>query len=165
MESVYRTTFAAVRRAAGRILREPADCDSIVQQVFTDLVGSRRLRETYGGGDLAAWLSSIARHRALDFARRERRLTDLESAGEPASAADQLSEFRHELTRFALTLEPSKRKVLELRYVDGLTQMEAAAQLGMPRSTLEDWEKQIKRRLEAHLLGHENKRPDRREVA
>ena len=33
----------------------------------------------------------------------------------------------------------------------GMTQVEAAAELGMPRSTLEDWEREIKRRLEAYL--------------
>jgi RNA polymerase sigma factor (sigma-70 family) len=152
MESVYRTTFEAVRRTAGRVLREPADCDSIVQQVYADLVASRKLRETYAGGDLGAWLGAIARHRALDFARRERRLIDLSAAGEPSVTADPLVEFRQELARFAATLDPQRREVLELRFLAGLTQMEAAARLGMPRSTLEDWERQIKRRLEAYLL-------------
>ena len=152
MESVYRTTFEGVRRAAGRILREPADCDSIVQQVYADLVGNRKLRETYGGGDLGAWLGAIARHRALDFARRERRLTDLDAAGEPAAVTDPLVEFRQDLARFARTLDPQRRDVLELRFLAGLTQVEAAARLGIPRSTLEDWERQIKRRLEAYLL-------------
>ena len=160
MESVYRDTFEGVRRAAGRILREPADCDSIVQQVYADLVGSKKLRETYAGGDLGAWIGAIARHRALDFARRERRLTGLEAAGEPMAAADPLADFRHELARFAETLDPQRREVLELRFLAGLTQMEAAARLGMPRSTLEDWERQIKRRLEAYLLEDQGKRAD-----
>jgi RNA polymerase sigma factor (sigma-70 family) len=153
MESVYRTTFAVVRRAAGKVLREPADCDSIVQQVFADLVASRKMREGYAGGDLSAWLCAIARHRALDFARRERRLTDLDAAGEPAASADPLEDFRQDLTRFALTLEPDRRLVLELRYLAGLTQVEAASRLGMPRSTLEDWERDIKRRLAVYLVG------------
>jgi RNA polymerase sigma factor (sigma-70 family) len=153
MESVYRTTFDAVRRTAGRVLREPADCDSIVQQVYADLVASRKLRETYAGGDLGAWLGAIARHRALDFARRERRLTELTAAGEPATISDPMVEFRQELLRFAETLDPQRREVLQLRFFEGLTQMEAAARLGMPRSTLEDREKQIKRRLEEYLLG------------
>jgi DNA-binding transcriptional regulator YiaG len=39
-----------------------------------------------------------------------------------------------------------------------LTQVEAAAQMGMPRSTLEDWERQIKKLLQAHLLGDEEPR-------
>lgn len=151
MEFVYRSTFEAVRRSAGRVLREPADRDGIVQQVYADLVGSRKLRATYAGGDLGAWLGAIARHRAIDFARRERRLTDLGAAGEPSVAADPLADLRQELTRFAATLEPDRRAVLELRFIAGHTQVEAAARLGMPRSTLEDWERQIKRRLEAYL--------------
>jgi RNA polymerase sigma factor (sigma-70 family) len=158
MESVYRTTFAVVRRAAGKILREPADCDSIVQQVFADLVASRKMREGYAGGDLGAWLCAIARHRALDFARRERRLTDLDAAGEPAASTDPLEDFRQELGRFAETLDPERRCVLELRYLAGLTQVEAAARLGMPRSTLEDWERAIKRQLAVHLRDGADKR-------
>ena len=158
MESVYRTTFAVVRRAAGKVLREPADCDSIVQQVFADLVASRKMREAYAGGDLTAWLCAIAKHRALDFARRERRLTDLDAAGEPVASTDPMDDFRHELGRFAETLEPNRREVLELRYLAGLTQVEAAARLGMPRSTLEDWERDIKRRLAVYLLGSAGKR-------
>jgi RNA polymerase sigma factor (sigma-70 family) len=165
MESVYRSTFAVVRRAAGKILREPADCDSIVQQVFTDLCESRKMREGYAGGDLGAWLCAIARHRALDFARRERRLIELDAAGEPAAAVDPMDDFRRELGRFALTLAPDRREVLELRYLAGLTQVEAAARLGMPRSTLEDWEREIKRRLCVHMLGSAGARREERERA
>lgn len=153
MEAVYRETFETVRRAAGRVLREPADRDAIVHELFTDLVSSRRLRESHAGGDLGAWLAAIARHRALDFARREQRLTDLSALGEPAADVDPMAEFRHELERFATRLDPPRRQLLELRFLAGMTQMEAAERLGVPRSTLEDWERQIKRRLQAHLLG------------
>ena len=82
--------------------------------------------------------------------------------GEPVAAVDPLDDFRHELGRFAETLDPQRREVLQLRFLAGLTQMEAAARLGMPRSTLEDWEREIKRRLEAYLLGSAAKRPPRR---
>lgn len=153
MEQVYRETFAAVRRAAGRVLREPADRDGVVQQTYTELVSSRRLRESYQGGDMAAWLAAIARHRSIDFARRERRLTDLSQVQEATAAADPLEDFRLDLNRFASRLDPERRRVLELRFVTGLTQVEAAARLGMARSTLEDWEHQIKRLLADHLLG------------
>lgn len=162
MESVYRDTFATVRRAAGRVLREPADCDSIVQQVYADLMGSRKLRESYGGGDIGAWLAAVARHRALDFARRERRLIDLGAVDEASSSVDPLDDFRSDLHRFAATLDADRRRVLELRFLAGLTQVEAATRLGMPRSTLEDWERQIKRRLEAFLVGPAEPSGDRR---
>jgi RNA polymerase sigma factor (sigma-70 family) len=151
LEQVYRDTFAAVRRATGRVLQEPGDRDAIVQQVFVDLVSLRKLRAAYRGGDLAAWLCSIARHRALDFARRERRLVEL-PAEEPAPVEDEpLADFRQELERFARGLSEDRRRLLHLRFVLGMTQVEAAAELGMPRSTLEDWERDIKRRLEAYL--------------
>jgi RNA polymerase sigma factor (sigma-70 family) len=154
IEAIYRDTFETVRRAAGRVLHEPADRDAIVQQVFTDLVSSRRLRDSYTGGDLAAWLSAIARHRAIDFARRQRRLTELAASAETTGDDnDPLVEFRRELTEYARRLDPEKRQLLQLRFIAGMTQVEAAAQLKVPRSTLEDWERQIKRGLQQHLLG------------
>jgi RNA polymerase sigma factor (sigma-70 family) len=159
IEAVYRETFEVVRRAAGRVLREPADRDAVVHEVYTQLVSSRRLRDSYqsgggtaAGGRIAGWLSAIARHRALDFIRRERRLTDLSALDEVAAATDPLADFRQDLERFADRLDPQRRRVLELRFVAGMTQAEAAAQLGMPRSTLEDREREIKTMLEHHLL-------------
>jgi RNA polymerase sigma factor (sigma-70 family) len=155
LEQIYRDAFDTVRRAAGRVLREPADRDGVVQQVFTEVVSSRALRATFRGGDLAAWLAAIARHKAIDFARREQRLTDLSVVPEPSVAPDPIDEFRQDLERFASRLPADRRRVLELRFVAGMTQVEAAAELGMPRSTLEDWEKQIKRALEEYLLSGE----------
>jgi RNA polymerase sigma factor (sigma-70 family) len=151
IEAVYRDTFEAVRRAAARVLREPADRDAVVHEVFVELVESRRLRDSYRGGAMAGWLGAIARHRALDFARRERRLTDLSALNEAAVVVDPLVEFRRELERFATRLDPQRRQVLELRFVAGMTQVEAARQMGIPRSTLEDKEREIKRLLQEHL--------------
>jgi RNA polymerase sigma-70 factor (ECF subfamily) len=155
IEAVYRETFAAVCRTAGRVLHEPADRDAGVHEVFTELCSCRRLRESFrGGGEaISGWLGGIARHRAIDFARRENRLTDLSAIDEPVAAADGLAEFRQDLERFATRLDPQRRLLLELRFVAGMTQVEAAERLAMPRSTLEDWERELKRQLQEHLLG------------
>jgi RNA polymerase sigma factor (sigma-70 family) len=142
LEQIYRDSF-------------PADRDGVVQQVFTEVVSSRTLRATFRGGDLASWLSAIARHKAIDFARREQRLTDLSMAPEAAVADGPLDDFKQELERFARRLPEERRRVLELRFVVGMTQVEAASELGMPRSTLEDWERQIKRALEEYLASGE----------
>jgi RNA polymerase sigma factor (sigma-70 family) len=155
LEQIYRESFEAVRRAAGRVLREPADRDGVVQQVFTEVVSSRPLRATFRGGDLTSWLGSIARHKAIDFARRESRLTTLSAAPEASPEDGPLEDFRQELQRFASRLPEDRRRLLELRFVAGMTQVEAAAALGMPRSTLEDWERQMKRALEEYLLSGE----------
>jgi RNA polymerase sigma factor (sigma-70 family) len=154
IEAIYRQTFETVRRAAGRVLREPADRDGVVQQVYTELCSSRRLRDSYAGGDLGAWLAAMARHRAIDFARREQRLTDLSAVPEDPGP-DPLADFRRELQQYADRLDGPRRQVLELRFIAGMTQVEAAAHLQMPRSTLEDWEREIKQGLARHLLGDE----------
>jgi RNA polymerase sigma-70 factor (ECF subfamily) len=157
LEQIYRDSFETVRRAAGRVLREPADRDGVVQQVFTEVVSSRSLRATFRGGDVASWLASIARHKAIDFARRESRLADLSEVPEPSATPEPLDDFRRELERFARRLPDDRRRLLELRFLAGMTQVEAASAMGMPRSTLEDWERQLKRALEAYLLSGEGR--------
>jgi RNA polymerase sigma factor (sigma-70 family) len=153
IEEIYRTTFDEVRRAAGTVLHEPADRDAVVHEVFLQLISSRDLRESHRGGQIGSWLGAIARHQALDFARRESRLTDLSAIDEATSRVDPLDELRRELVRFAAQLDPDRQRLVQLRYIEGMTQMEAAAALGKPRSTLEDWEHQLKRALHAHLAG------------
>jgi RNA polymerase sigma factor (sigma-70 family) len=153
IEEIYRATFEEVRRAAGTVLHEPADRDAVVHEVYLELLESRELRESHRGGALGAWLGAIARHQALDFARRESRLTDLSAVDEVSIKSDGLTDLRRELIRFAERMDPERRRLVELRYVEGMTQMEAAAILGKPRSTLEDWEHQFKRALMAHVAG------------
>jgi RNA polymerase sigma-70 factor (ECF subfamily) len=154
LERIYRQTFEQVRRSAAGVLREPADRDAIVQQVYLDLIAERSLRESYRGGSMGAWLAAIARHRALDFARRERRLAPLEMLHERSAEAEPADEFREDLKRFASRLDPERKKLLTLRFFEGMTQVEAARALSMPRSTLESREHELKALMRAHFLGH-----------
>jgi RNA polymerase sigma-70 factor (ECF subfamily) len=147
IEEIYKRTFDQIRQAAGGVLRDAAERDAIVHDVFVDLLADRPLRESHRGGEFGAWLAAIARHRALDFVRRQGRLTELSAAAEAALIPDPVTELRDELRRFGARLEPRRRRLLELRYLQGMTQMEAAAALGVPRSTLEDWERQLRRLL------------------
>lgn len=153
IEEIYRETFEEVRRAAGTVLHEPADRDAVVHEVFLQLLSKPELRESHRGGHMGAWLGAIARHQALDFARRESRLTDLSAIDETTTKTDPVEDLRRELVRFAARLDPDRQRLVQLRYIEGMTQMEAAAVLGKPRSTLEDWEHQLKRALTAHLSG------------
>jgi RNA polymerase sigma-70 factor (ECF subfamily) len=152
IEEVYRTTLSDVRRAAGAVVGEPADRDAIVHETYLDLLSNRELRASYRGGALGAWLGAIARHRAIDFVRRQGRLTDLGQVPERAVTRDPVEELREELRQFANRLDSVERSVLELRYLVGMTQVEAASALGMPRSTLEDRERRIKQMLKAFLV-------------
>lgn len=153
IEEIFRATFDEVRRAAGTVLHEPADRDAVVNEVYLELIESRELRESHRGGQMGSWLGAIARHQALDFARRESRLTDLSAVDEVSAKTDPVADLRRELVRFAARLDPERQRLIQLRYIEGMTQMEAAAILGKPRSTLEDWEHQFKRALQGHLAG------------
>lgn len=155
MEEVYRHTFDAVRTAAGRILAEPAERDAIVQQTYVELLDSRKLRLSFQGENLGAWLAAIARHKALDFARRESRLTDLSALDDEDAPGTSMTEFRRDLADFARRLEGVEREIVRLRYVEGMTQAEASLALGMARSTLEDREQRLKGLLRVYMLGPE----------
>jgi RNA polymerase sigma factor (sigma-70 family) len=153
IEEIYRTTFAEVRRAAGGVLREPADRNAVVHDVFLQLIASRELRQSYRGGRIGSWLGAIARHQSLDFVRRERWFTDLSAIDQAAAKTDLLDELRRELVRFAARMDPERRRLVQLRYIEGMTQVEAATALGMSRSTLEAWEHQFERALQVFLRG------------
>jgi RNA polymerase sigma-70 factor (ECF subfamily) len=156
IEDIYRATFEEVRRATARVLREPADRDAVVHDVFVEILSSAQLRESYRGGHLSAWLGAIARHHALDFARRQSYLTELSAAtagAEMAAKVDPMDELRREVIRYAAGMHPERRRMVELRYLEGRTQMEAAAILGKPRSTVEDWEHQFREAFRGFLGG------------
>lgn len=154
LSEIYHAHFAQVRRAVARVLAEAADRDNIVQQLFADLVESTKLRKSYAGGDVAAWLCAIARHKAIDFGRRHARLQTID---EHALCQDDteapMREFRADLERFADTLPTERQRMLKLRFIEGLTQVETSELMRVPRSTLEDWERQMKAALRLFLLG------------
>jgi RNA polymerase sigma-70 factor, ECF subfamily len=115
------------------------------------------------GGNLAAWLIGIVRHRAIDATRsrtyraraRERLLDDTQAATLLRRTDDHGDrQIIRETVRAALAeLSTAQRQVLDLAFYGGLTQAEIAAQIGAPLGT-------VKSRLRlglAHLrrrLGH-----------
>ncbi len=155
LADIYQQQFFRVRKAVAQVLREPADQDNVVHQMFADLVESAKLRCAYAGGDMGAWLVAIARHKAIDFARRQSRLVAY-NEHEDTSATDSdhapLRDFRADLDRFAQTQPLERQRLLQLRFIAGLTQVEASDALCVPRSTLEAWEHQLKTELRRFLL-------------
>jgi RNA polymerase sigma-70 factor, ECF subfamily len=128
-----------------RILRERADAEDVVQEVFAQ-VWTQAGRYDPARGAVAAWMLMLARSRAIDRLRARRARP--ESAAEPStaeslpdSAATQdlelLSAEQVERLQRALTdLPDSQRMALELAYYEGLTHTEVAARLGEPLGTV-----------------------------
>lgn len=156
MSEIYATQFERVRRAVRKVLREPADQDNVVQQLFADLVAERKLRESYDKGDIGAWLCAIACHKAIDFGRRQARLIAFDETAAVQATLPRvgpLDDFKQDLQRFAQAQPHEKQVLLRLRFVEGLTQNEVATQMNTPRSTVETWEHQLKQELRVFLLG------------
>src|SRR5262245_7692403 len=124
-----------------RILRERADAEDVVQEVFAQ-VWAQAGRYDPARGAVAAWMLMLARSRAIDRLRARRARP--ESAVEPStaeslpdSAATQdlellSAEQVERLQRALKDLPDSQRAALELAYYEGLTHTEVAARLAEP---------------------------------
>ena len=98
-------------------------------------------------GDARAWLYAVVRHRALNILRGEAR-TDLVDDFEPMGLASEeegpesvvarLSEAGA-LRRCLERLDPARRNLIVLAYVQGLSHGELAGRLGAPLGTIKSW--------------------------
>jgi RNA polymerase sigma-70 factor (ECF subfamily) len=163
LERVYREHYARVARAAASVLT-PADAETVTHEVFHRLLSTPKMRESFRGGDLGAWLSRVAKNQALDFRRRYARETPLEEGMADAPEAAGASEGAHGdsfsaamvIERFRKTVLPSKwDAVFEARFLKQLGQREAAIALGMHRTTLMYQEHRIRALLQKFVLESE----------
>ncbi len=162
LDQCYRDHFRVVDSAVGQVLRG-ADKETVIHEVFLQLLARAELRRGFTGGSFAAWLATIARHQAIDFWRRYRRehsldqLTTANASNEPVQPVEPLErtvEARLLVDRFRRDALPAKwARVFEARFVSGLDQRSAAAQVGISRTTLAYQEIQIRRLLRRFLLG------------
>jgi RNA polymerase sigma-70 factor, ECF subfamily len=126
-----------------RMLKARSDAEDLLQEVFLQVW---RQAENYSAerGSPEAWIINIARSRAIDKIRYNRRmeksfvLTDdparAESAENIESAAE--SDVRMAMNSALANLPATQRKALELAYLDGLTQTEIAESLAEPLGTI-----------------------------
>jgi RNA polymerase sigma-70 factor, ECF subfamily len=156
LEEVYRENFAQVEAAVGVVLHG-ADRETAIHEVFLRVINSESFRRSFHGGDLGAWLSVVARNHAIDYARRRNRESPAGVAlGEEVSDGDRMartSEARLLVERFRReVLPPQWQGVFETRFLQNMTQAEAAAALGTRRTTLAYQELRIRRLLRKFLL-------------
>ncbi len=146
---------------AVRILREHADAEDVVQEVFTQ-VWVQAGRYDTARGAVAAWMLMMARSRAID--RLRSRQARPEAAAESRAAEnvpdaarpqdlDLLSTEQVAHLRNALNELPGAQRVaLELAYYEGLTHTEIAARLAEPLGTVKTRIRQAVLRLRESLL-------------
>jgi len=125
---------STVTRTAQRIVGNRTDAEDVSQFVFMELAKTRAKFP----GTLTGWLRAVSRNAALAFLRAKRRRLRHEQNGAKAEAVEQAPPAAvDESLMVALgQLPPDLSQAVLLRYVDGFTQQEAAAIVGVPRGTL-----------------------------
>jgi RNA polymerase sigma factor (sigma-70 family) len=148
-----RTAFAIAERYLG-----PADRDTVVHQVFCQLLDDAEFRASFRGGSFGAWLGQVVARRAIDFRRKYGREAGLDESGaEQAPSVPRVEEgldAKRLIERFRAERLPERSwRIFELRFVRGLSQREVARELDMKRATVGYQEKLIRDALRAFLRG------------
>lgn len=158
LAACYHDQYPAVE-AALRSLLAPADKETIIHDVFLALISEEGTRRSFRGGSLRSWLCTLARNRAIDYLRRHGREQSLsaEAMAELPGQTDAVTEARAHARRLLGDFQrdhlPSKwRGVFEQRFLRQLSQREAAAALGISRTTLAYQESRVRRLLRRYLL-------------
>ena len=143
---VYQATSAKLYGIVLRILQRRDLTDEIVQEVYV------KIWQRAGDFDASraspiTWMATIARNRALDEVRRAThvRIDDAPEAlnvpdpGRLASDWVELSDDYARLLRCLDGLEPMKRDMVKLAYLEGLSRDVLAERFGHPVATVKTW--------------------------
>jgi RNA polymerase sigma-70 factor (ECF subfamily) len=150
MAALYDRYGQVLYAVAYRIVGQRADAEEVVLDALAQ-AWREATRFEAGRGSVAAWLTTIARSRALDLVRarsRRDRITATAAAEGPDTApamggwrADPSSGVEHAERRTRVqaaleTLSPPQRRAIELAFFEGLSQSEIAELLQEPLGTI-----------------------------
>jgi len=145
LRALYDRCAARAMAVARRILGDPQEAEEVVQETFVQ-VWRQADRFDAQRGSPAAWVSTIARSRAIDRLRSREAGERVQVAvraedGDPRSApaAGDVAESRELRQRVGAALHSlpaEQRRTLELAYFEGLSQSQIAARLGDPLGTV-----------------------------
>ena len=141
LEELYDRYAARLHGLGLRLLGDPGLAEELVQETFVRLWQSAD-RYDPQRGSVTSFVFVIARRLAVDLWRRpsSRPFADLEEADrspdrDPGDAVDQLLVGIHVRDALA-SLPDGQREVLELLYLQDLTQRQVADRVGVPLGTV-----------------------------
>ena len=144
MSALYDATNRLVYGLVLRILSDPATAEEVMLDVYMQVWRQAESYDERRGGPLA-WLTTVARSRAIDRLRsgkqRSQREEPLEHADDhwaPANIEEEIaaSEMRQRVRAALDLLSPEQREVIELAYFGGMSHSEIAAKLSQPLGTV-----------------------------
>jgi RNA polymerase sigma-70 factor (ECF subfamily) len=133
MAEVFDRYGSLVYSVALRVLRDPAQAEDVMQEIFFQ-VWKTPQSFVQVKGSLGAWLAVVARNRAIDSLRRRRPTDSVEDVILPA-ATNLASEVERnsmmEKVRVVLQgLPQEQQKTVELAFFEGMSHSEIAAKTG-----------------------------------
>lgn len=162
LAELYDRHTRPVYSLALRILQDQGEAEDIVQEVFSQ-AWRQASRYDRSRGNVAAWLLTLARSRAIDRLRSRRARPDHSAEeGTLADFADRAAPADLQLVsaeqvirvRAALDALPMLQRVaIELAYYEGLTHTEIAARLEQPLGTVKTRIRQALIKLRESLAG------------
>ncbi|MGH7829299.1 MAG: sigma-70 family RNA polymerase sigma factor [Candidatus Binatia bacterium] len=142
--SFYDQYCSLVFSFALRLLKDRPSAEDLLQEAFMQIWRQAKNYDEERGSP-EAWLINITRSRAIDSLRskrrRDRSFVSTEDPGgaigrEVGSMSDSEPELKLTVQGALASLPEAQRRVLELAYLDGLTQSEIAARLKEPLGTV-----------------------------
>lgn len=164
-EELYKRYSNILYATAMKFLKEDADAQDVVQDVFIQIWDKAKLYDPAKGKPLT-WALTLTRNRSIDRIRAIQRRSRLRDDFEKESNVDESTGVREALSdvdasekgqilRSAVgQLSPQQRRVIELAFFRGLTQSEIAEQLGEPLGTVKARARRGLMKLK-EILGHQ----------
>ena len=161
-EELYTRYSNILYATAMKFLKEDADAQDVVQDVFIQIWDKAKLYDPAKGKPLT-WALTMTRNRSIDRIRAIQRRTRLRDDFEKETVADESAGIREALSgvdasektqilRDAVArLSPEQRKVIDLAFFGGLTQSEIADRLGEPLGTVKARARRGLMKLKEHL--------------
>jgi RNA polymerase sigma-70 factor (ECF subfamily) len=146
-EQLYARYVNILYATAMKFLKEDADAQDVVQDVFIQIWDKAKLYDPAKGKPLT-WALTLTRNRSIDRIRAIQRRTRLRDDFEKETVVDESAGLREALSGVDASetsqilrdavgrLSPEQRKVIELAFFGGLTQSEVADRLGEPLGTI-----------------------------
>lgn len=146
-EELYSRYSNVLYATALKFLKEDADAQDVVQDVFIQIWDKAKLYDPAKGKPLT-WAMTMTRNRSIDRIRAIQRRSRLRDEFEQETVFDESAGVREALSgvdasekgrilRDAVSqLSPQQKTVIELAFFRGLTQSEIADKLGEPLGTI-----------------------------
>ncbi|MBM4378191.1 MAG: sigma-70 family RNA polymerase sigma factor [Deltaproteobacteria bacterium] len=151
-EELYARHRARALAIARRILRDPAEAEDLVQEVFSRLWNGELPFD--GRASCGTWLHRVMVNRSINGLRARRRRARLELSPTLPADPEALAAARERFAQVMATLghlSSHHRELLTLRELQGLSYPEIALRLGIPEGTVKSALSRARDRLEQLL--------------